>query len=49
MGKGTHAGFGKAVLAKRLVRENEGVSPRIDWPRRVCIGLRQDGLAKAVT
>ena len=30
MGKGTHVGFDKAVLAKRLVRENEGVLPRID-------------------
>ena len=29
--KGTHAGFGKAVLAKRLVRRKEGVLPRIDW------------------
>ena len=48
MGKGTHAGFGKAVLAKRLIRDNEGVSWRIDWLRRVCIGLRQEGLAKSV-
>ena len=48
MGKGTHAGFGKEILAKRLVRENEGVSWRIDWPGRVCIDLRQEGLAKSV-
>ena len=46
MGKGTHAGFDKAVLAKRLVRENEGVSWRIDWSGRECIGLRQEGLAR---
>ena len=48
MGKGTHAGFGKEILAKRLVRENEGVSPSIGWLGRVCTGLRQEGLAKSV-
>ena len=47
MGKGTHAGFGKEILAKRLVRENEGVSPRIDWLGRVCIGLMQEGLVRS--
>ena len=46
MGKGTHAGFGKTRLAKRLVRENEGVSWRIDWLGRVCIDLRQEGLVR---
>ena len=46
MGKGTATGFDKAVLAKRLVRENYGVLSRIDWLRRVCIGLRQEGLAR---
>jgi len=45
-GKGTHAGFDKAVLAKRLVRENEGVLSRIDWLGRVCIDLRQEGLVR---
>ena len=48
MGKGTHAGFGKEILAKRLVRENEGVLPRIERLGRVCIGLRQEGLARSV-
>lgn len=45
-GKGTHAGFEEAGLAKRLVRENEGVSPRIGWLGRVCTGLRQEGLVR---
>ena len=46
MGKGTATGFDEAVLAERLVRENEGVLPRIDWSGRVCIGLRQEGLVR---
>ena len=46
MGKGTHAGFRKAVLAKRLIRDNEGVSWRIDWPGGACIGLRLEGLVR---
>ena len=46
MGKGTHVGFGKAGLAKRRVRRKEGVSPRIGWLGRVCIGLRQEGLVR---
>ena len=41
MGKGTGTGFDEAVLAKRLVGENEGVLSRIDWLGRMCIGLRQ--------
>ena len=46
MGKGTGTGFDEAGLAKRLVRENEDVLPRIDWSGRVYIGLRQEGLVR---
>jgi len=46
MGKGMATGFDESILAKRLVRENEGVSWRIDWLGRVCIGLRQEGLVR---
>ena len=46
IGKGMATAFDEARLAKRRVRRKEGVSPRIDWLRRVCIGLRQEGLAR---
>ena len=46
--KGTHAGFEEAGLAKTGIRGKEGVSPRIDWLRRVCTGLRQERLVKSV-
>ena len=42
MGKDTVTAFDEAGLAKRSVRENEGVSWRIDWLGRVCIVLRQE-------
>ena len=48
MGKDTVTAFYEAGLAKRLIRENEGVSPRIDWLGRVCTGLRQERLVKSV-
>ena len=46
--KGTHAGFEEAGLAKTGISGKEGVSPRIDWLGRVCIVLRQEGLAKSI-
>ena len=47
--KGTHAGFEEAGLAKTGIRGKEGVSPRIDWLGRVCIGLRQERLVRRAT